>query len=131
LPATEEDNSPYIRNWGLGHFIRDMYDFTFKFYYAPERKTYDIDLDTKQISLVDMEYDYNDVVDNICGFSLDSDWSMYNCHENAFNSLDDLINNNITGNQHSRERQIEAYMAINASPGGDCGEKVYRYLNNR
>jgi hypothetical protein len=131
LPVTWEDKSPYIRNWGLGYFIMDMYDFTFRFYYAPERKTYDIDLDTKQISLVDMEYDYNDVADNICGFSLDSDWNMYNCCENAFNSLDDLINNNITGNQHSRERQIEAYMSINASPDGDCGKKVYRYLNNR
>jgi hypothetical protein len=131
LPATWEDKSPYIRNWGMGNFKRDMYDFTYGFYYAPDRTTYDIDLDTKEISKVDIGYDYNDVADNIRGFSLGSDWNMYFCSENVFNSLENLITDNIRGGQFDSEKQLEAYLAINASMDGNCGERVYGFLKNK
>jgi hypothetical protein len=131
LPATWEDKSPYIRNWGTGGFIRDMYDFTFRFYYLPERKTYDIDLETKEISGVDISYDYNDVADNIRGFSLGSDWNMYCCNENVFNSLENLITDSIHGGRFDRETQTKAYSTINASMDGNCGEKVYTFLKGR
>jgi hypothetical protein len=131
LPATWEDKSPYIRNWGTGGFIRDMYDFTFRFWYAPERKTYDIDLETKEISEVDISYDYNDVADNIRGFSLGSDWNMYSCNENVFNSLENLITDGIHGGRFDRETQTKAYSTINASMDGNCGEKVYTFLKGR
>jgi hypothetical protein len=131
LPATWEDKSPYIRNWGTGGFIRDMYDFTFRFWYAPERKTYDIDLDTKEISEVDISYDYNDVADNIRGFSLSSDWNMYCCNENVFNSVENLITDSIHGGRFDGDTQIKAYSTINASMDGNCGERVYNFLKSR
>jgi hypothetical protein len=131
LPATWEDKSPYIRNWGMGSFTRDMYDLTYGFYYAPDRTTYDIDLNTKEISKVDMGYEYNEVADNIRGFSLGSDWNIYFCSENVFNSLENLVTDNIHGGQFDREKQLKAYQTINASMDGECGEKVYGFLKNR
>jgi hypothetical protein len=131
LPVTWEDKSPYIRNGGMGNFTRDMYDLSYGFYYAPDRTSYDIDLYTKEISKVDIGYDYNDVANNIRGFSIGSDWNMYFCSENVFNSLENLVTDNIHGGQFDREEQLKAYRTINVSMDGECGEKVYGFLKNR
>ena len=46
----------------------------------------------------------------------------------AFNSLEDLLEGNISGNAFHRERQLRAYGRIAANNDGTCGEKVHRFL---
>jgi hypothetical protein len=92
------------------------------------RRLYNINLETEEISEVEIKFDLNDLCQLERGFGKISNGMVYGCIENVFNSLDNLINGKIIGNQYNKEKQIEAYKAINASPNGDCGEKVYRYL---
>ena len=62
------------------------------------------------------------------GFSEESEWMQYACAESAFNSLEDLLEGNISGNAFHRERQLRAYGRIAANNDGTCGEKVHRFL---
>ena len=51
--------------------------------------------------------------------------------ENAFNTLSDFLNGNITGNAFDRERQIKAYSEIAANNDGTSGEKIYRFVSDK
>jgi hypothetical protein len=97
---------------------------------ASDRRLFSINLETKDSKEIKIKFDINVIRRQEQGFDKISYNVVYGCFENVFNSLDNLINGNIVGNQYNKEKQIEAYKAINASPNGDCGEKVYRYLES-
>lgn len=100
-------------------------------WYAPERKLYDIDIETRECKEMDIVFDYGKLVENEAGFMEESEWLQYCCKESAFNTLQNLLNDTITGNRFDRDRQIEAFAQINASTSGNCGELVYRYLRDK
>ena len=56
----------------------------------------------------------------------DSEWLQYCLNENSFNSLDDFLDGDVTGNPFDKERQIKAFLRINASTDGRCGEKIHQ-----
>ena len=123
-----EDKNEYCPNWGMGYFIRDREDGSYRYFYSPERKTYDIDLKTKEIKEVEITFQQEDVFAHTPGFCKWSEWIQYICSESVFNSLEDLLDNQIHGDPYDRERQLEAFKAINASPDGNCGERVYQTI---
>ncbi len=126
-----QDKNKYYPNWGMGFFTRDMFDGSYRYFYAPERKIYDIDLKTKKVKEVEVLFDKEEVLNHAPGFSKWSEWTQYICVEDVFNSLEDLLNNNIHGNQFDKEKQIQLYATVNASVDGDCGKKVYRFLSEK
>ena len=65
------------------------------------------------------------------GFSEYSEWMMYACIEDAFNSLPDFLDGNITGNQFNIDRQLKAYSQIAANYDGTCGAKVYDFMRGK
>lgn len=97
-------------------------------WYMPERKLYDIDIETKECKEIAIVFDYSELKKNEDGFMETSEWMQYCCRENSFNTLKDLLDDNITGNQFDKERQLKAFEKINASTEGNCGELVYKYL---
>ena len=101
-----------------------------RIWYVPERKLYDINLDTKEYKEVEIEFDYSDLKEHEPGFMEESEWMQYCLMENAFNSLKDLLDDNITGNQFDKERQLRAFAKINANTDGTCGKNIYRKLSN-
>ena len=130
VPIVFGDKSVYFTNWGIGYFTKDIKQ-TYRYVYTPERKTYDINLETKEISEVDVVFDKKEVYEHASGFTKWSQWIQYICMEDVFNSLEDFVNNKIQGAQFDKEKQIQAYANINASVNGDCGEKVYRFMSGR
>lgn len=102
-----------------------------RIWYAPERRLYDINLITKEYKEVEIEFDYNDLLEHEPGFSEESEWMQYCLMENAFNSLKDLLDNHITGNQFDKERQLRAFSKVNANTDGTCGKNVYEFLKGK
>jgi hypothetical protein len=96
---------------------------------AYDRKLFSLDIESDKANEIDISFKIDELVQQEAGFDVTSEWLMYSCSENAFNSLDDLISGNITGKPHSKDKQIESYSEINAAPNGDCGKRVYEYLS--
>lgn len=127
--ASAEDVSPYIPNWGVGYFVCDISNpDKYRFMLTRERKLYDIDLHTKEIREVEIHFDREDVYRHANGYGKESQWLQYCCVENVFNSMADELDGTIHGAAFDRQKQIKEYSQVNASPDGDCGEKVYRYV---
>lgn len=100
-------------------------------WYAPERKLYDINIFTREYKEVEIVFDYDDLTAHEPGFMEDCEWMRYSLNENAFNSLKDFLDNNITGNPFDREKQIASFSEINANTDGICGQCVYDFIKAR
>ena len=134
LNLTADNSSPYIINFEACRFITGMKGISKQvIWHASDRKYYTIDFDSINLEEIQIEYNMDDIYSNVDGYSRESQWRQYCCNESAFNTIEDELNNTIHGNKHSKEEQIDAYRMVNASPQGDCGEKVYTYtvLNNQ
>ena len=99
-----------------------------RIWYAPERRLYDINIDTKECKEVDIEFNYEDMVECEPGFMEESEWVQYCLYENALNSLKNFLDGSITGNRFDRERQISAFSKINVDTDGTCGANVHRLV---
>lgn len=131
--ATRGKNGYYVAG-NMGSFVLDytlLGSARQRMWYTPERKLYDIDIETKECQEIEIVFDYSELLENETGFMEESEWMQYCCKENAFNTLKDLLDDNITGNQFDKRKQIEAFARINASTAGNCGELVYQYLKNK
>lgn len=93
-----------------------------------ERKLYDINIDTREYREVPIEYDYDDLRKHEPGFMEESESIQYCLKENALNSLENLLDDDIGGNQFDKERQLKAFAKINANTDGTCGRNVYEFV---
>lgn len=126
----------YYRTGSMGGFIftwhqADLCEPNCRIWYSPERKLYDINVFTKEYKEVEIEFDYDDLLAHEPGFAEESESLQYCLTENAFNSLKDLLDNNITGNQFDRERQLKAFSKINVNTDGTCGKNVYECVKKK
>ena len=80
---------------------------------------------------IPIEFDLEEVRRHEPGFREDSQWLMYACQENAFNSLTNFLDGRITGDPFDKERQIQAFSAIAANPDGSSGEKIYQFVKGK
>lgn len=53
----------------------------------------------------------------------------YCCEENVLLPLEEIISSTI--NYHDEKIQIKSFEAVNASPDGDCGLKIYEFLKEK
>ena len=97
-------------------------------FYFPERKLYCVNLRTDQFTEMEIKFSVDELKEHEPGFCEDSEWLRYCCRENAFNSLTDLLDGNITGDKFDKSRQLEAYQEIVANYDGRCGEKLHEYV---
>lgn len=134
LPFKNRGKNGYFTAGGMGGFVitypqRGKADC--RIWYAPERKLYDINIDTKAYKEVVIEFDCQELREHEPGFMEESEWLQYCLGENAFNSLKDLLDDNITGNSFDRERQLKAFSKINANTEGTCGRNVYNFVKGK
>ena len=61
----------------------------------------------------------------------ESQWLQYCLNENAFNSLKDMLDGNLTGNPFDKDRQIKAFSKINAATDGNCGERIHWFIKGK
>lgn len=126
-----EEKNGYFPFWSAGNFIRrtDMLgEWTYRYYDAQARKLYDVNLESGEYKEIEIEFDKEELCRHVSGFDRTSEWMAYSCCEDAFNSLTDLLDGNITGKPFDKARQMEAYGAIMKNSDGTCGEKIYRFV---
>ena len=128
FPWTTDDISDYRKNNGVGGFYIDMHDHNWYYNYHPEHRTYRMNLGEGTCEEVPISFDKEEIRGFAQGFHSESQWMPYCCKEDLFNTLEDIITDSIHGDSFDKIKQIEAYKHVNASPEGDCGEKVYREI---
>lgn len=130
--AEETGENAYFSAGNSGTFIRDREDYgKYRFYCAAVRKTYDIDLATKEIREVPVTFDREEVRAHAPGFAVDSQWMQYGCQENAFHTLPDFLEGSLPGMPFDREKQLAEFSRINASTDGRCGERLYDFIKEK
>ncbi len=102
-----------------------------QFYYAAERKIYTFDDPNGQWSEIEVHFDREELISHEPGYGEESEWIQYCCRENAFNTLKDLLNDTIKGNPFDKKKAISAFRQVNASVDGDCGKRIYDFMNSR
>lgn len=134
IPFVSRGKNGYFATAGMGGFVITyprMGKVDCRIWYAPERRLYDVNIDTKEYKEVEIDFDYQDVKEHECGFMEESEWLQYCLNENAFNSLKNFLDGRITGNPFDRERQIRAFSKINASTDGACGERIHCFVKKK
>ncbi len=125
-----EEKSDYFPFWSEGTFVRrtdTLGEWTYRYYDAQARKLYDVNLENGEYREIAIEFDKKELARHAPGFDRTSEWMAYSCCEDAFNSLPDLLDGNITGKPFDKARQMEAYGAVVKNNDGTCGEKIYRF----
>ena len=133
-----EDKSAYWKNRYIGYFIidgnawtNDRLETDVKFYHSPDGKIFNLNLKTREYCEFEVIYDKAEIYAQTQGFSDKSENIPYYLGESLFNSLGDIITGNTHGNQFDKRAATEAYKRINASPEGDCGEKIYHTIKGK
>lgn len=134
IACAKRGKNGYFASFYMGGFI-DMFAMQGQAHHLmwvdPERKLYDVNIDTKEYREISIVMDYDELAAYQSGFAEESEWMQYCLNESAFNSLKDLIDNKITGSQFDRERQIKAFSKINANMDGTCGKNVYSFVKGK
>lgn len=131
VPFVNRGKNGYFVAGGMGSFVityPQMGKADCRIWYAPERKLYHINIDTKEYREVEIGFDYRELKAHEPGFMENSQWLQYCLGENAFNSLEDFLDGNVTGRPFDRMKQIKSFSKINASTDGRCGEKIHRMV---
>jgi hypothetical protein len=138
FPVTPEGKNEYFFAWSPGFFITEPDRSTwlpkeYQFYYAPTRTRYHFDIHAEKFSPLEQDsvIEEAEIRKYVPGFCEMSEYDAYGCWEDAFNSLKDFIDGNISGRQFDKERQLAAYSKIVANPDGTSGEKIYRFVQQR
>ena len=124
----------YYLSWIKGYFcpVIDRLDKKERVLFSVfDRKLYSINLMTDECREIEIKLDGDELQNHEAGFQENSEWMQYACQENAFTTLPDFLNGNITGNAFNRERQIKAYSDIAANNDGTSGEKIYRFVSDK
>lgn len=135
FPAPDERINEYYPMNAVGCFIRRtdlLGEWTYRYFHVLDRRLYDINLDTGEYKEIPIVFDIAELKEHAAGFERMSDWIQYSCMENAFNSLLDFLEGQITGHSFDRNEQKRAYQEIAAnSADGTCGEKVYQFIKEK
>ena len=134
LPFDNRGRNGYFATSGMGGFVTDYSgcgEADCRIWYSPERRLYDINIDTKEYREVPIEFDYDELKEHEPGFMEESEWMQYCLNEGAFNSLEDFLDGRITGRQFDKDRQIKAFSKVNADTEGACGKNVYQFVREK
>ncbi|MCM1184774.1 MAG: hypothetical protein NC337_15510 [Roseburia sp.] len=134
IAFTGKGRNGYFTAGGMGGFVITVPQegkADCRIWYAPEKKLYDINIDTKEYKETEIVFDYGELKAHQPGFMEETEWMRYCLSENAFNSLKNFLDGEITGNPFDRERQIRAFSKINANTDGTCGEEVHRFVRKK
>lgn len=127
----QSEKNGYFPINGIGYFMYrtdTMGEDTYRFFYEPERKIYDINLKNRKYREVEIRFNEEELRDHEPGFSENSEWLAYSASENAFYSLPDFLDGKVVGSAFGRERQLTAYQKIIVNSDGSCGQKVHQAI---
>jgi len=94
-----------------------------------DRSLYEIQLDTNSYRKIEISFNYDDLIQYESGFSSQYNDLQYACMENALDSLDRLLENNIIGASFNYELQLKAYSEMAVNSDGSCGSKIHQTIS--
>lgn len=121
----------YFPAGGMGGFVATLLhngSANRRIWYTPERRLFEVDIHTGAYREIEIEFDYEELKEHEAGFAEMSENLQYCLMEDAFNSLENFLDNSITGNPFDRKRQMKAFSQINAGQNGTCGEDIFRFV---
>lgn len=128
--ADKKHDDDYCTCTLVGMFFREKgAGYQYLLYRDLGRKVYGIELENGEVEEVRPAFSETEIYENIHGFTTQSQWLRYACYEDVFHTLKDFLDGALPGEKFNRENQLEAYININASIHGDCGEKVYKFVH--
>ncbi len=137
IPPFEMPDKPksgYIGAWAHGslykNVIRDTSENKCSYYGIFDRKLYEVDLEAETAKEIPVSFDMDELKEHTYGFCDQSPWQRYGCNEDAFNSLQDLIDGTISGAGFDRDKELTSYGEITANPDGTCGKKVFDFIDD-
>lgn len=95
---------------------------------APSRKMYVANFNDNSMKEIHISFDYNQLLMHVQGFGKESAWLQYCCREDAFNTIENLIENTLIGEPFDQKKALQSFSKINASTEGNCGRKVYHVM---
>ena len=131
IPFTNRGRNGYFMAGSMGGFpfqISQRRKSDYQIWYTPERKLYNVDIDTGAWKEIEIIFDVEELKEHEPGFMEESEWLQYALMESSFNSLKDLLDDKITGRPFDRGRQVRAFSKINANTDGTCGEKIHQFI---
>ncbi len=134
IGSTSRGKNGYFVSGGMGGFadiVAERGKANSRIWHEPERRLYNICLDTKDYEEIEIEFDLQELMAHEPGFMEESEWRQYCLNENVFNSLKNLLDNHIIGNPFSRKRQLEAFQKVNANTDGTCGKNIHTYIKEK
>jgi len=134
IEFTNRGKNGYFLSTGTGGFVPEPLrqgKADRRIWHMPERKLYEVNIETKECREAEIEFAYEDIVAHEPGFAEESEWMQYCLKEDALHSLKDFLDGNIIGNPFDRERQLKAFSKINANAGGTCGKNVYEFVKDK
>lgn len=127
-------NSYFASGAGVGLFLYrtdSLGEGTYRFYHRAARRLYDIRITTGEWEEIPIQFEKKDIYAHESGFCINSEHLQYVCMENAINSLEDLLNGNIKGNQYDKQKQLASWKSVVADTEGTCGRKIHQLARIR
>ena len=112
-------------------FLNEIQDGIYLMFSYYDRALYEVNLKHNTAKKINITLDINELKLSEKGFDVQIGNVQYGCMENAFNSLEDFLNNNITGSPYDKNKQIAAYSKIANNIDGSCGKKIHKAIMDK
>lgn len=96
-------------------------------WYAPERRIFMVNIIANEYEEIPISFDHEQLIAHVPGFWRKSEWLQYGCYEDAFNSIQNLLDDKVNGHLYNRQLALHAFGEINASVDGTSGQKIFRF----
>ena len=126
FPVVTEDRDEFFVNLGMGFFFLKPVSDELCYWYAPERKTLLMNMERGSFDEVLVSFPEDKLLENSDGFKIYDDVSTsYCCFEGICNTLRRIATDNTVGASYEKTKHDRITSRINASPNGNCGERIY------
>lgn len=131
MPLIVKRGEEYFQSYGMGGIWINRNEGASSqclLWHAPERRLFMVNTLTNEYEELQITFDEEQLLAHVPGFYRESEWFQYGCYEDAFNTIQSLLDGCVIGHSYDKQKALQAYGMINASVDGDCGRKVYRYV---
>lgn len=126
----QDDKDGYLRSYSL-YINLGMHNvsgnITYRIYDVIDRCLYHYWPKSNQCEKMEVTMDRQDVLDHAVGFGKLSQWQMYGCEENAVQTLNGFIDEQLPGAVFDAVMQKKTYEEVAANNDGSCGEKIHAF----
>ena len=131
IEVSFEMKNSYFNYSNIGTFKYSPEKNDIFFWDFSNRQCYKFDLKSKTFNKIDIIFDIEEIRQHSNGFKARSEWEPYGCYEGAFQTLKELLDNELPGKKFDREEQLKTYEKFNASMDGKSGEKIYQFVKQK